>query len=210
MFDIGWTELMVVAVVAILVVGPKDLPRMLRTFGQTVGKLRRMAGEFQSTFNDAIRDAEKQVDIDDMRDAVEKAGNFDPLGDIKKSLDPMKNIGSEIKSAIEKPTATAAEAAKTDTAAKTPAPAAKKPAAAATKPAAASKAGAAKKTAAAAKKPAAPKTTAAKTSAAKTPVAKPAATKTAAPKTAAPKKAAAKTASAARKPAAKTAGDGKA
>ena len=87
MFDIGWTELIVVAVVMILVVGPKDLPRMLRTFGQTVGKVRRMAGEFQSTFNDALREAEQQADIADMKAQVEKAANFDPLGDLKKSIE---------------------------------------------------------------------------------------------------------------------------
>lgn len=87
MFDIGWTELIVVAVVMILVVGPKDLPKMLRTFGQTIGKVRRMAGEFQSTFNEALREAEQQADIADMKKQVEKAGNFDPLGDIKKSIE---------------------------------------------------------------------------------------------------------------------------
>lgn len=87
MFDIGWTELLVVAMIAILVVGPKDLPKMLRTFGQTVGKLRRMAGEFQSTFNEALREAEQQADIADMKKQVEKAGNFDPLSDLKKSIE---------------------------------------------------------------------------------------------------------------------------
>jgi sec-independent protein translocase protein TatB len=87
MFDIGWTELLVVAVVMILVVGPKDLPRMLRTFGQTMGKVRRMASEFQSTFNDALREAEQQADIADMKKQVEKAANFDPLGDLKKSIE---------------------------------------------------------------------------------------------------------------------------
>ncbi|ADZ70621.1 Sec-independent protein translocase protein TatB [Polymorphum gilvum] len=92
MFDIGWTELLVVACVAIIVVGPKDLPRMLRTFGQTMGKVRRMAREFQSTFNDAIREAEREVDLADMRKKVEAAANFDPLGDLKKSIaaDPAK------------------------------------------------------------------------------------------------------------------------
>ncbi len=87
MFDIGWTELLVIAVVAIIVVGPKDLPRMLRAFGQTVGKMRRMANEFQSTFNEALREAEKQADIADMRKQVEAAANFDPLGDLKKSIE---------------------------------------------------------------------------------------------------------------------------
>ncbi|KZM49819.1 Sec-independent protein translocase protein TatB [Labrenzia sp. OB1] len=86
MFDIGWTELLVIACVAIIVVGPKDLPRMLRTLGQTMGKMRRMSREFQSTFNDALREAESHADIADMKKQVEKAANFDPLGDIKKSI----------------------------------------------------------------------------------------------------------------------------
>ncbi|WP_029057175.1 Sec-independent protein translocase protein TatB [Stappia stellulata] len=102
MFDIGWTELLVVAVVMILVVGPKDLPRMLRTFGQTMGKVKRMANEFQSTFNDALREAEQQADIADMKKQVEKAGNFDPLGDIKKSVNMDKPAG-KAKSATPEP-----------------------------------------------------------------------------------------------------------
>lgn len=96
MFDIGWTELLVVAVVMILVVGPKDLPRMLRTFGQTLGKVRRMANDFQSTINDALREAEKQADISDMKAAAEKAANFDPLGDITKAY-PQKHAGAAAK-----------------------------------------------------------------------------------------------------------------
>ncbi|MET1415556.1 Sec-independent protein translocase protein TatB [Roseibium sp. HPY-6] len=87
MFDIGWTELMVIACVAIIVVGPKDLPRMLRTLGQTLGKMRRMSREFQSTFNDALREAEQQADIADMKKQVEDAANFNPLGDLKKSIE---------------------------------------------------------------------------------------------------------------------------
>ncbi|WP_417683936.1 Sec-independent protein translocase protein TatB [Roseibium sp.] len=90
MFDIGWTELLVIACVAIIVVGPKDLPRMLRGLGQTIGKLRRMSREFQSTFNDAIREAEKQADIADMKKQVEEVGNFNPLGDLKKSIETDK------------------------------------------------------------------------------------------------------------------------
>lgn len=86
MFEIGWTELLVIAMVAIIVVGPKDLPRMLRAFGQTVGKLRRMAGEFQSTFNEALREAEQQADIADMRKQVESIGKIDPLADLRKSI----------------------------------------------------------------------------------------------------------------------------
>lgn len=83
MFDIGWTELLVIACVAIIVVGPKDLPRMLRTLGQTIGKMRKLSREFQSTFNDALREAEQQADIADMKKQVESAANFNPLGDLK-------------------------------------------------------------------------------------------------------------------------------
>ncbi|TYC65815.1 twin-arginine translocase subunit TatB [Stappia sp. BW2] len=87
MFDIGWTELLVIACVAIIVVGPKDLPRMLRMLGQTVGKMRKLSREFQSTFNDALREAEQQADIADMKKQVESAANFNPLGDLKKSIE---------------------------------------------------------------------------------------------------------------------------
>lgn len=128
MFDIGWTELIVVAVVMILVVGPKDLPKMLRTFGQTIGKVRRMAGEFQSTFNEALREAEQQADIADMKKQVEKAGNFDPLGDIKKSIETDRKAAKPAESAPA--TAKAADGSATAAAeagappAATPAPAA--------------------------------------------------------------------------------------
>jgi len=66
MFDIGWSELLVIAVVAIVVVGPKELPRMMRTFGSYAGKLRRMAGDFQRQFDEAMREAE----IEEVRKAM--------------------------------------------------------------------------------------------------------------------------------------------
>lgn len=87
MFDIGWTEMLVIALVAIIVVGPKDLPRMLRTVGQTVGKMRRMAREFQDTFNDALKEAERQAELDTVRKQVEEVKQLDPLKNIKKSFD---------------------------------------------------------------------------------------------------------------------------
>ena len=58
MFDIGWSELLVIAVVAIVVVGPKDLPRLMRTFGHYAGKLRRAAADFQRQFEEAMRETE--------------------------------------------------------------------------------------------------------------------------------------------------------
>ncbi len=59
---------------------------MLRTLGRTISSVRKMAGEFQSTFNEAIKEAEQQVGIDEMRRQADAAQNFDPLGDLKKSL----------------------------------------------------------------------------------------------------------------------------
>ena len=75
MFDIGWSELLVIAVVAIVVVGPKDLPRLMRGFGTYAGKLRRAASDFQRQFEDAMRESE----IDEVRKAIESA-KAQPLG----------------------------------------------------------------------------------------------------------------------------------
>ncbi|MET0221041.1 MAG: Sec-independent protein translocase protein TatB [Tardiphaga sp.] len=73
MFDIGWSELVVIAVVALVAIGPKELPGVLRMVGQWMGKARKMAGEFQGQFNEAMREAEmadvKQA-FDDVREAA--------------------------------------------------------------------------------------------------------------------------------------------
>lgn len=82
MFDIGWTEMIVVAIVAILVVGPKDLPKMLRAFGKTVSNLRSMAGDFQRQFNEALKEAE----LDEVKDIAQGKG-FAPLDDARKSME---------------------------------------------------------------------------------------------------------------------------
>jgi sec-independent protein translocase protein TatB len=78
MFDIGWSELLVIATVAIIVVGPKDLPRMLRTLGKSVGKLRHMANDFRSQFDDAMRDSE----LEELRSSINELKDSNPLDDI--------------------------------------------------------------------------------------------------------------------------------
>src|SRR5690348_2679696 len=73
MFDIGWSELLVIAVVALIAIGPKELPGVLRTIGQWMGKARRMAAEFQGHFNEAMREAEMadlKKSFDEVRDAT--------------------------------------------------------------------------------------------------------------------------------------------
>ena len=67
MLGIGWAELLVIAVVAIIVVGPKELPRLMRTFGHYAGKVRHMAADFQRQFEEAVRDSE----IDEVRKAMQ-------------------------------------------------------------------------------------------------------------------------------------------
>ncbi|MEM9576104.1 MAG: Sec-independent protein translocase protein TatB [Pseudomonadota bacterium] len=57
MFDLGWTEMLVIGIVALIVIGPKDLPVMFRTLGQFVGKAKGMAREFSRAMNDAANDA---------------------------------------------------------------------------------------------------------------------------------------------------------
>lgn len=94
MFDIAWSEMMLVGAVALVVIGPKDLPKALRTLGQAVGKVRRMATEFQGQFNDAMREAE----LDDLKKQVENVGEqvksateFDPIGQIRDDFDKPKS-----------------------------------------------------------------------------------------------------------------------
>ena len=83
MFDIGWSELLVIAVVAIVVVGPKDLPKLMRTFGHYAGKLRRAASDFQRQFEEAVRESE----IDEVRKAIESVRDQTPSVDLKGTVD---------------------------------------------------------------------------------------------------------------------------
>ncbi|MCK0208380.1 Sec-independent protein translocase protein TatB [Starkeya koreensis] len=101
MFDIGWSELLVVGVVALVVIGPKELPRVLRTVGQGVNKLRRMAGEFQGQFNEALREAE----LTDLKDSVSGLKNdlsglaSDARNSISNALptNPLQDIATDVK-----------------------------------------------------------------------------------------------------------------
>ena len=72
MLDIGWSEMMLIAVVAIMVIGPKELPRALRTIGQWIGKARAMTRDFQSSVNDMIAETE----LEDLRRSANSIGDF--------------------------------------------------------------------------------------------------------------------------------------
>ena len=91
-FDVG--KLVVIGVVALIVIGPKDLPRVLRQVGQVVGKMRRMASEFQGQFMDAMREA----DVENIKKEVEAAAD---LGKFDVAFDPVKDIKDQLTSAVE-------------------------------------------------------------------------------------------------------------
>lgn len=85
MFDIGWSELALIAVVALVAIGPKELPGVLRTVGQWVTKVRRMAAEFQGQFQEAMREAE-MADLKQSFDEVRQAASGLSKGGLISSL----------------------------------------------------------------------------------------------------------------------------
>ncbi|WP_095589071.1 Sec-independent protein translocase protein TatB [Actibacterium ureilyticum] len=68
MFDLGWTELLVIGIVALIVIGPKDLPGMFHALGKFTSKLRRMAREFQNAMEDAAKESGMKDAASDLRD----------------------------------------------------------------------------------------------------------------------------------------------
>ncbi len=89
MLDMSWGEVMLIGGVALIVIGPKDLPKALRTVGQVTTKLRRMAGEFQMQFNEAIREAELdevRKEVDGIRDTMRGTSTFNPVQTIRDEL----------------------------------------------------------------------------------------------------------------------------
>jgi sec-independent protein translocase protein TatB len=100
MFDFSWSEILVIAIVALVVIGPKELPGVLRTMGQWMGKVRRMAGEFQNQFQDAMREAELadlKKEVDDMTSQASRYANFDPLAEARNEMDKAQR---EVESAL--------------------------------------------------------------------------------------------------------------
>jgi sec-independent protein translocase protein TatB len=97
MFDFSWSELLVIGIVALVFIGPKELPGVLRTLGQWMSKVRRMAGEFQNQFHDAMREAELhdlKKEVDEMKATYTK---FDPLSDVRKDMEAAQR---EIETAV--------------------------------------------------------------------------------------------------------------
>ncbi len=89
MFDFSATEFLVIALVALIVIGPRELPGLLRQFGQMVGKVRRMASEFQEQLNNAVEHSEVQEIKKDLKDVADKARievDYDPAVDAEREI----------------------------------------------------------------------------------------------------------------------------
>jgi sec-independent protein translocase protein TatB len=103
MFDLGWDEMAVIAVVALVVLGPKELPNALRTVSGLMKQARKLANEFQSGVHQIIREAE----LEDAKNAIADIKNKDIAGAIEKHLDS----DGEIKAALKEPLEAAANSA---------------------------------------------------------------------------------------------------
>lgn len=98
MFDISWTEFLLIGVVALIVIGPKELPTVMRTIGQWTRKIRSMAADFQRQFEREMREAEfadlkKQVD-----DVEQNIKGYDPLKDVRSGVE---SIGKDLETSLE-------------------------------------------------------------------------------------------------------------
>ena len=101
---IGFLEIVVVAVVALIVVGPKDLPRLMRLAGRTVSQARRMAGEFTAAFNQMARESE----MEEMRKEIEALKHNNVFADTKRTID---DAVRPVESAVRDETAAISDAA---------------------------------------------------------------------------------------------------
>jgi sec-independent protein translocase protein TatB len=97
MFDISWTEFLLIGVVALVVIGPKELPGVMRTIGQYTRKIRGMAADFQSQFQEAMREAEMadlKKQVDEMASDIK---NYDPLKTVR---DDIETAGKDIENSF--------------------------------------------------------------------------------------------------------------
>jgi sec-independent protein translocase protein TatB len=121
MFDIGWGELLLIGIVALIAIGPKELPGALRAAGQWIAKIRRMASEFQNQFHEAMREAELadlKKEVDEMATTAQSYANYDPMADIRKDIEnatgPLPDLNAPESSGTDTAASTSATSA-TDT-----------------------------------------------------------------------------------------------
>jgi sec-independent protein translocase protein TatB len=88
MFDLGWTEIAVIVVVAVVVIGPKDLPGAVRGVAQQIAKIRRWAAEARGTLDEVVREAK----LDEVRNQINEIRNFDLKGEMERAVDPTGDL----------------------------------------------------------------------------------------------------------------------
>ncbi|WOH78176.1 Sec-independent protein translocase protein TatB [Bradyrhizobium sp. BEA-2-5] len=121
MFDIGWSELVLIGVVALITIGPKELPGVLRMVGQWMGKARKMAAEFQGQFQEAMREAE-MADLKKSFDEVKEAATGITSGNIMTSLQKDVSDALQIDKPVDAQVASAVDAPVTPTTPAEPTP----------------------------------------------------------------------------------------
>ena len=92
MFDFAWSELLVIGVVAVVALGPKELPNAMRSLGKFTRQARKLAGEFQGHVNDLMREAE----LEEVRNSVQKISNTNVGAEIDKMIDPSGTFSTEL------------------------------------------------------------------------------------------------------------------
>lgn len=83
MFDIGWTEIVTIVILAVLIIGPRDLPKAMRAMAKMIGKAKHMMREFQNNVDDMIRDTE----LEEVKKSIQSARNFDVKSQVAKAID---------------------------------------------------------------------------------------------------------------------------
>ena len=121
MFDISWTEFLLIGVVALIVIGPKELPTVMRSLGQWTRKVRSMAADFQNQFHEAMREAEMtdlKKQVDDMASDIK---NYDPLKDVRENVASIGALGKDFEKSLDSASAQKPLELKPETEAATPA-----------------------------------------------------------------------------------------
>ena len=107
MFDISWTEFLLIGVVALVVIGPKELPGVMRTLGQWSRKVRSMASDFQNQFQEAMREAEMadlKKEVDDMAQGIKaNITNYDPLKAVRENVKLIGALGKDFEGSLDRP-----------------------------------------------------------------------------------------------------------
>jgi sec-independent protein translocase protein TatB len=93
MFDVGYSELLVIAIVLIVVIGPKDLPKMLRAFGKAMTRFRQVSGDFRRQFDEALKESE----LGEVKNMIDSARSLDPRVQIRNALNPLTSAVNDVK-----------------------------------------------------------------------------------------------------------------